>query len=222
MKRQFNIIILALVCVMMFTSCGGGGKKLASNEFLGDMPNLVLQKAVKDSIRDAKKHAERDAFKEKNMGSKDKSVWEKAKEMEEKFDAERKAADEQFNAEVEKLKPSLVGKVLPVEVENGCGYEVSNLKISDLSTAVKVEFEVKITDESAVTVRNWGTVNFYFQALDKDGNLIGKAYYGEVRNTSITMSQKNGTIGKGSFYLVNEHDAEEMVNFAKIKFVKSK
>jgi hypothetical protein len=36
------------------------------------------------------------------------------------------------------------------------------------------------------------------------------------------MSQKNGTTAKGTFYLVNRWNAKEMVNFAKIKFVKVK
>ena len=213
------LAILGVSAVM--ASCGGGsgssGKKLASNEFLGDMPNLVYQRALKDSINDAKKYAEREKFKEK--ASFDKSDMEKFKKMEEGFDAEEQAVKDQFNADVEKVKPSLVGKDIPFEMEEGCGYEISSLKISGVERSVAVEFDVKITDESALKVFNWMTVCFYFQALDKDGNLIGKDYYGESRHTTIDMSQKNGTTAKGTLYLVVKEDAAEMVNFAKIKFV---
>jgi hypothetical protein len=216
--------ILGLSAVIM-VSCGGGngssnaGKKLASNEFLGDLPNVVSQWVYKDSVLNAQKYAEREAFKEKNAGTKDKSVGQKAKEMEEKHAAQYKEAKAQFQAEVEKLKPALVGKTLPFEVEEGCGYEVSGLKICDLDESAKVEFEVKITDEKAIKVYQWGTLDFIFQVLDKDGNIIGKD---NTRHTTITMSQKNGETAKGTFYLVDKADAKEIVNFAKIKFVKSK
>ena len=224
-----SLAILGLSAVMM-ASCGGGsgsgsgsGKKLAGNEFLGDLPNVVSQWAYKDSVLNAQKYAEREAFKEKYAGTKDKSVGQKAKEMEEKHAAQYKEAKEQFNAEIEKLKPALVGKILPFEVEDGCGYEVSDLKISDLNEAgAQVEFEVKITDEKAIKTRGWGTLAFYFQVFDKDDNLIGKAHYGDARSTTINMSQKNGETAKGSFYLVDKADAKEIVNFAKIKFVKAK
>jgi hypothetical protein len=228
-KRTRILGMLAIfgMSVVMMTSCGGGsgsvGKKLASNEFLGDLPNLVYQKAINDSIREAKEHTEKEKFKQDNSKNFDKSTGEKWKKMEEQFKTEKKAAEEQFNAEVEKLKPSFVGKELPFEVEDGCGYEVSGLKISDLNRAgTQVEFEVAITDGTVIKTQGWGTLAFYFQVLDKDGNLIGKDYSGEFRNTTINMSQKNGTTAKGSFYLVDKHDAAEMVNFAKIKFVKSK
>jgi hypothetical protein len=219
-KRNRILGMLAIfgMSVVMMTSCGGGsssvsGKKLASNEFLGDMPNLVYQKAINDSNRDAQKDAEKEKVRQ------DPEKW---KKMEDKFDAEEEAAEEHFNAEVEKLKPSLVGKELPFEVEDGCGYEVSGLKISNLNSAgVQVEFEVTITDGTVIKTQGWGTLAFYFQAIDKDGNLIGKDYFGEFRNTTINMSQKNSTTANGSFYLVNDKDAAEMANFAKIKFVKA-
>ena len=225
MKKSniFGLLAILGLSAMILASCGGGsgsGKKLATNELLGDLPNLVYQKAINDSIRDAKQHAEREKFKEDNSKNFDKSVGMKWKKMEEEFDAEQKAANDEVSAEAEKIKPSLVNKALPFEVEEGCGYEVSDLKIIDVDgnwyPSAKVEFEVKITDEKAVKIYQWGTLDFGFHLLDKDGNLLDKDH------TTITMSQKNGTTAKGHFYLVHKRNARQMVDFAKIKFIKVK
>jgi len=220
-----GLLAILGLSAMILVSCGGGsgsGKKLATNEFLGDMPNLIYQKAYNDSIRKAEEKTEEKKL-EKEYASKklDESAYKKGMELYQKFETRKKEEDAKFKAEIEKIKPQLVGKEIPFEMEEGCGYEVSGLKISDLSNAgVKVEFEVTITDEKAVKIYQWGTLSFYFQVLDKEENPIGKSYYGEVRHTTIIMSQKNGVTAKGSFYLIDKKDAKEMVNFAKIKFVK--
>ena len=223
MKILKTVLTVAVIALM--ASCSGGsgssGKKLASNDILGDMPDLVYQYEYSDSVIKAKRDVEREKF--KKDGTLDKSTWEKYSKMDAKFDAERDALKAKFDAEVEKLQPSLLGKNIPFELEDGCGYEVSSVKIIDLNknSGAKVEFEVKITDESAFKIRSWGSVPFYFKTLDKDGNLIGKDYYGEERDESIIMSSKNGTTGKGNFYLADSKKvAAEMVNFAKIRFIK--
>ena len=60
MKKFFSTIVFAIICGMFIASCGGGsvGKKLVSNEILGDLPNLVNQKHLTDSVRKAKTEAE--------------------------------------------------------------------------------------------------------------------------------------------------------------------
>ncbi|MCL2597758.1 MAG: hypothetical protein FWD66_08935 [Paludibacter sp.] len=219
--------ILAVAIIATMASCGSGssGKKLASNDILGDLPNLVYQKSINDSILEAEQTAEESKFKDvkKDLSKSEiEKLWAEAMKIDAKFKEREKAADEKFDAEIEKIKPQLIGKDIPYEVEDGCGYTVSSVKIKDVGNFANAEFEVSITDESAFKTRTWGYVQFCYQLLDKSGNLVDKEYSGEFSSTSISMSQKNGATGKGTISIFGRSRAPQIVNFAKIKFIKSK
>ncbi len=124
MKILKSILAVAIIATM--ASCGGGsgsGKKLAKNDVLGDMPNVVYQHFQVDSIIDAD---EKEAYK----GIKSEKDFGKAMKIKAKFDEREEKEDAQFKANIEKIKAELVGKDIPYEVENNVGYEIMSCKVS--------------------------------------------------------------------------------------------
>jgi hypothetical protein len=211
--------ILAVAIIATLASCGGGsgsgssssGKKLAANEFLGDFPNLVYQKHYSDSIW----ATERGAALEK-AGDNEKK-YDKVKET---YKAKEKEADAKYAAEVEKMKPSLIGKDIPFEVEEGTGYEIVSCKISDVEgSRVVIDFELKITDPKAAYFQYQGMFDksnpkliTSWNYIDKNGNnmISGHADYIEMTEKAI------GATGNSKDYM---DISPEFVDFAKIKFV---
>ena len=215
------MIIFSVACGMFLASCGGGsgssGGKLASNPFLGDLPNLFYQKQVSDSIRDAEEKAAFD-----KLDWKKKSDWEKGEKLKQKFKAQSEEADKKFAAELEKLKTTLVGKDVPFEMEEGLGYEVTSFKVTEVGSygSVKTELEIKITNPAeAALLRYANALSVKLQEIDKDGNDIGSYPH----DFNINLSGKTeGATGNYTYYSisVNGRDAKQSVNFAKIKFIK--
>jgi hypothetical protein len=219
MKILRNFSVIAMVAMM--ASCGGSGssgKKLASNEFLGDLPNLVYQKGYSDSVLNANEKAEMD----KLDGSK-KSDWEKAAKIDDKYDIKKEEADKKFEAEVEKIKPSLVGKDIPFEVEEGIGYEITSCKVSKVEgSTVYVDFEVKVTDFKVANIERYGNkLILKWHEIDKEGKLMGSEY-GHVYYLELDKKEDGATGKTTQFISISSKEAEKYVNFAKIKFVNSK
>jgi len=149
------------------------------------------------------------------------SDWAKAMKIDEKFKLRKKTETEKYNAEVEKIKPTLIGKSIPVEVENGLGFEITSSKIINAeSHGIQIELELKITDVKAANIMRYAKqIYLTAQNIDKDGNQIGSngGYYVEISDRA------NGATGIIKYYLgIYARDAERFSNFAKIKFVKSK
>ena len=218
MKKYFSSILFAIICGMFIASCGGGsGKKLASNDYLGDLPNLVYQKHISDSVFKEKLEAE--VSKAKLAGKFNEA---KAMQIYEKYKIADKEANKKYDADVEAIKAKLVGKAIPFEVEEGLGYKVISCKISDVkSGTVNAEFELEIIDAKEANVSRWGkpSVSVRFHNIDKEGNILGSEY---GSSAYVELSGKDdGSTGKGiayiSFYAKN---AAEYANFAKIKFFK--
>jgi len=217
MKIVKCISVIAVIAMM--ASCGGGsgssssGKKLASNDVFGDLPNLIYQHNNQDAeLKDeAKKKQEGLPFNESGL--------KKAKEIDDKYSAKRKAADEKFFADVEKLKPSLVGKDIPFEVEDGLPYEIISYKIADVGQYGGVSYEItfKILDAQAITT-NWS--NEYRMPgcfIDKDGNEMEKAGGG----CGVVISKEehvDGAILTQQGVLTTFVFPEKYVNFAKNRF----
>jgi hypothetical protein len=207
-----KLAVLGLSVVMM-ASCGGGsgsGKKLASNEFLGDLPNLVYQYHFADSLIKAERKAERAKLNSKSDAAK----WDKIKE---KLDAREKEEKEKLKVAIGKIKPTLIGKDIPFEVEEGAGYKISSCKISDLYETgdAKIEFYVEITDVSKAIPSRY-TTKFIggMENIDRNGNKIGT-------NGSFNVemsSRENGVTAKGETSI--HHISAQHVDFAKIKFKK--
>ena len=219
MKKTLSIIF-TIACVILISSCGGGsgsgGSKLAKNNFLGDMPNIVYQKHLTDSIRNAEEKAALS-----KITGKSNSDMEKAMKIYEKFKTRRKTEDEQLKANIEKIKPELIGKDIPFEVEKGAGYEITYCKISDVeSSSISVDFEVKITDVAVAGISNYGKPRIVVtvQDIDKDGKQIGAngAYYIDI------SGKENGATGKSKLIVsISKRDAKEYTNFANFKFIKN-
>ena len=222
-KIKFSVknllVVSALMCGLMFTNCGGGsgsGKKLASNEFLGDLPNLVYQNGFKDSVRNAKEDAEMNKLNPSKI-----SDWEKGAKIKEKFKAQKEEAKKEFNAELEKLKPAIVGKDIPFEMEEGLGYEIISFNVTEIDSygSVRTNLEVKITDpKEANLMRYANALSVKLHEVDTDGNKIGYE-----REFNINLSGKTeGATGNYTYYVISFYpkDAVKYVNFDKIKFVK--
>jgi len=151
--------------------------------------------------------------------------WDKAKE---KFDAREDEEKAKFKAEVEKIKPTLVGKDIPFEVEDGTGYEITSCKISDIENDyVYIDFEVKITDIKAAKFDYQGMfdksnpkLSISTYEVDKNGNRMGSEWNNVL---SVEVQEKaDGATGKatGSTFYIAILNPEKYMNFAKIKFVK--
>jgi hypothetical protein len=212
-----SLAILGLSAMMM-VSCGGGssssGKKLASNDVFGDLPSLKYQYENQDSELKAKAKDE-----QKNLPFNE-SGLKKAKAIDEKYAAKRKATKEKFAADVEKLKPSLIGKAIPYEVEEGAPFEITSCKIVELfdSGSIRYEFELKITDAKAIQP-NWSNEFWVFcDYLDKDGNKFDGNSSGVVIPREEKVDGATFTHQEPSSF----SSPEKYVNFAKIRFLAKK
>jgi len=217
MKKHFSTIVFAIICGMFIASCGGGsvGKKLASNDFLGDLPNIVYQKHLTDSIIKADQKTAMD-----KLDWNKQSDWKKGEKIKQKFDAKSNEANTKFEAELEKLRPTLTGKAVPFEMEEGLGYEVTSFKVTEVTEygSVSTELEVKITDPKEAAIMKYVNVlNVKMQEVDKDGNEIGY-----LRDFNVNLSGKTeGATGNYTYYSVTVRANEQKyADFAKIKFIK--
>ncbi len=217
MKKNLSTILFAIVCGMLVASCGnsgGSGKKLATNEVLGDLPNLVYQHNYQDSVFKAKADEEQKGLKFDESGLK------AAMEIEKKYDTKREEANTKFAADVEKLNSSLAGKAIPYEMEAGLPYEITNCKIVDLDKNgnAHYEIELKITDAKAIKP-NWNNEYYVIaNSLDKDGNEIEGAGVG---CTFVIPKAEDGATFTGKSW-IGFSKPEKYVNFAKFKFVNKK
>jgi hypothetical protein len=212
--RNVVAIAICLAGVTVLSSCSGGsgssGKKLASNDILGDFPNLVHQQGIKY-----------DTWNDKYTDALEGDSEAKVEKLREQWDVEV----EKYKAEVEKIKSVIVGKTIPVEVEDGLGFEINSCKISNLSAGEKgggdvyYELEVTVTDVKVTGMSKYDkSIRFQVQYLDKAGNQIGDLGWGHIDVSEIA----DGATGKSTDNYITIEDAEQFVNFAKLKFVSSK
>ena len=219
MKRLIRLMAAAFICGLMFVNCGGsggsgGGKELDKNEFLGNMPNLIYQQSLIDSIRNAERNE-----KMSKLDGNSKSDLEKASKIAEKFSTREEKERKAFEAKLEEAKAELLGKDIPYEVENGTGCEITSCKIIGIDgNGVNVKVEVKITDAKSANINRYGEfIDFTKQDMDKDGNPISG-----VGLCRFDLSGKtDGATGKKSTYIsIYGDNIEQYVNFAKLKFIK--
>jgi len=215
MKKYFSTIVFAIICGMFIASCGGGssGKKLASNDVLGDLPNLLYQRDVTDSIRKAEERAALEKLNPNKKGD-----WDKAAKIDAKFDARREKEEAAFEAEVAKLKSVLVGKAIPFEMEEGLPYEITSCKIVEVNDGgtLNYEFELKVLDAKAVKAKtNWSNEYYVIgKYLDKDGN----EFDGNSSGVKIPKAEDGETFTHVEWFSMPS--PAKYANFAKIKFVK--
>jgi len=214
----------AIVCGVMLSGCGGSGgsgRHLPSNDILGNLPDLIYQHSYQDSVFSAEQEAAEEKFSEPfKSGQKTptESDWKKAKEFDDEWKAKFKEADAKFVAEIEKLKPSLIGKEIPVEMEDGVGFEATAGKIIDVGeSGFTVEVGVTITNAGApaLSMLKYGRFDYNWQILDKEGNQIGS----NGSASSRELGKENGATGNINLYIAIAKP-QQFVNFAKIRFIK--
>jgi len=204
--------LIAVTAMCMMASCGSGsgssGKQLASNDILGDFPNLVHQQGIKY-----------DAWNDKYTDALEGDSEKKVAKLREQWDV----VTDEYKAELEKIKPTIIGKAIPVEVDAGLGFEVTSCKISGISGGEKgggevyFDLEVTVTDVTVTGMSRYDqSIRFRVQCFDKVGNKIGELGSGSVDVSEIA----DGATGKGTDNYFSIDDAEQYVDFAKIKFVK--
>ena len=213
MKSKFSSIIFAILCGMFIASCGSGGgsgKKIAKNDVLGDLPNVLYQKHFGDSVIDAK---EREALKNLKWTESD---MKKGMKIKEKFKAEREKVDVKYDAEIKKVEEQLLGKDIPFEVEEGLGYKVNSFKITSiLKYGVIAEFEVETTDVKVANIERYSNkLVVQSQNIDKNGNVLG-----ETPHYIKLNGKEDGVKATETMLILAE---KNYADFAKVKFVNSK
>ncbi len=218
---QLKIAIL-FVSVILLSACNGdkGEKslnKLPKNEVLGNIPSLVLQKAQQDSTVKAEYKAEMEKFTEyteKNL--------KKAEELTKKYKADLEEIELEFQANLTKEKAQLIGKSIPFEVADGIGYTISDLVITDVEKSGQVvcEHKAQVVDINIASINGNSKPELIitWTEMDNTGNQIGSnsaAYIG-------VSAKENNATGTNKMYIsIRKKNAEQYVNFQKIKFIQS-
>jgi len=187
MKKITTMMTAALVCGVMFTSCGGGTPKsgLKNNEFFGNLPALHAD-------FDLAKGAD-EAELEKVWKSSDPKKIAKAADRIEKRATERK---EKFDAAVEAEWAKVQGRSLPIsfskaanEIELIQNIEIASAKIEGQQIVFNITAKNDIPRRMLGSDRNWVSQNaIYFRFVAKDGSTL---YSGVtmVREQNYTAGQ---------------------------------
>ena len=235
-KRNFFATMFCagvFATALLLTSCGGGeggGKnnvkieKFPKNEILGNMVNIVNEHYVLDSINKAEFKELKNKYDVKNE-----KEYEKYKEQYTKLTEKKEELNADYLSAVEAEKVNLIGKSIPFEMEDDLGYEVTELKIVDVSKygGFKMSVTAKLTDPNKEILVGSSRVNLYchLQFIDKNGNIIknGDENIGHV--FEVSLPDKNpGAVGTAeSLEDIGWHSgrfAKNFANLSKVRFVK--
>ena len=235
-KRSILAICAGTFAVaLLFTSCGGSGggskeknvkfQKMPKNEYLGDLVNISCENIARVSASEAQYEDERAKNNEKYADNPDKRMqnWEKIKAAK---DERNKKIMEEINANLDKELPALIGKTIPLEVEEGLGFEVMDCKITKIEkfrspsrAPMTFTFSYKVIP---VDPKKMDTYPGTYRCLDANGNILldedGNPI-GDVMGLSRDQLKQlwNGETVENEGWL-RIHPS--MSNFAKIKIVK--
>ena len=223
-KFFFFTTVFVAVCVV-FTACSDSlsTKRLPKNDILGNVPSLVYQKVQQDSILEAKFAAEvRNVTDSHNFT-----------QLIEKYEKMKEDAEKKFKEALTKEQENLIDKEIPFQIAEGLGYEVTSVKIGNVTKDGEIEFTftIKIIDASNVDLSfpfdryQKGQIRIPVQMINKAGEVFGKDSYlvfleeSGVQKSSdlingMEFSQWNG-------FTITEYNAEAYADFAKIKFLPS-
>lgn len=235
-KRSLLAICAGTFAVaLLFTSCGGsedGSKeknvkfqKMPKNEYLGDLVNISCENSARIKASDAQYEEERAKNNEKYADDPDKRLqnWEKIKAANKERNLK---IMEETNANLDKELPDLIGKTIPLEVEEGLGFEVMDCKIKEIqkfrapsSGAMTFTFSYKVIP---VDAKKMNTYPGTYRCLDANGNILldenGNSI-GDVMGLSYDQLKQLGngeTVENEGWLRIHP----SMSNFAKIKIVK--
>jgi hypothetical protein len=204
------------LAAMLTTACNSGGEKsggnLPANDVLGNLPNIKYEQHCADSILNS----------EEETAYIDVKDYEQLAKLKEKFEKQADEAKAKFSEALQKEKANLVGKVIPFEMEQGAGYEISNLVIKNVESdgSILADCQAKIIDVAVCTTTRKPELVISFQNYGKDGNPIGNKGMAYVP----VSGKENGATGTYSNFIIqfSGKDAAKYVDFAKVKFLKSK
>ena len=221
---------------LLLTSCGGsesGGKeknvkfqKMPKNEYLSDLVNISCENIARVSASDAQYEEERAKNNEKYADNPDKrgQNWEKIKNANKERNLK---IMEEINAELDKELPALIGKTIPLEVEEGLGFEVMDCKIKNIEKfrapskgAMTFTFSYKVIP---VDAKKMDTYPGTYRCLDANGNILVDENgnpIGDVMGLSYDQLKQlwNGETVENEGWL---RIHQSMSDFAKIKIVKN-
>jgi hypothetical protein len=223
--------ILFLVIAAVLTGCGGGfsAKRLPESEVFGNIPSIVYEKMQQDSVIQTNGLAEMESVKEDDK---------KAEKIFDKYQKRYEEAKAKFEAAIEKEIAALNGKAIPFSQGESLGYEVTDVKIYEVSPdgEVQIGFRVKITDASKLKLSfPWADLNGNFpcpvQLLNKSGEvMVDKSYQciyflknvkkdGELRTITNASEMKNGyDFYQVASFKINKDNAETYADAAKVHF----
>ena len=142
-------------------------------------------------------------------------------ELKEKNKVAREENKQNLAAAVEQAKTSLIGHDIPFEVNEGIGYDVTEVKVSDIDKlgTFSVKAKIRVTDESVRKSFNKKQMDVSWYETDTEGNDT-KVGHGMQRVTfpadieAGAETEINITLSNHS----NKKSAQSYYNFGKLVF----
>lgn len=224
MKKQiFNVLTIGTILsiALLFTACGGGSgsskstKKLPTHEIFGNLINIVYQHNYSDSVKNAEAKTKIEKIESKGYSE---SAVEKITAIRTELKQDKATSKSELKEAIAKEASNLIGKKIPFEMEDGLGYEVTDLDIVKVyeSGQVEADCQIKVIDIKAV--KTFGNdIIISFINCDKNGNTIGKAGAAYVK----LFEKANGATAsyKMQFHVYGK-GVEKYLDFQKVRFLK--
>lgn len=232
MKNKFKFMVIALVCVSVLTSCGGGSGSggVKKNEYFGKLP------AIYGDYQAAKKVNEAESYKLAEKG-KDKQDFEKVLELAAELQKKKKATGEKMEADARAEIKTLVGKEIPVSYSNALQnsgelfYDVSAKLEADkdnylidiaLAYTAKTNLDVAVREIGKTDKKYWA----YYRLVSTKGSTIRTGFSSDL----VKQGSRPLSIDAGTALLKSEwnsscdltymmHEPENYADFAGIEFI---
>lgn len=207
--------------VVVLASCGGNGgskNKYPDSELFGNVLALQCQYADQDSILKAEMEEA-----DKNTEWTESGV-KKYTELKEKTKAKREQAAADLAAGVEQAKATLIGRDIPFEVAADAGYEVTELKVSDIDKrgTFFVKAKIRVTDAKVAKSFDPRQMDISWYEADAEGNDT-KVGHGMQRLTFPAKIEVGSEVETGGIQMGNhasKKSAQAYYNFGKMVFGK--
>jgi hypothetical protein len=193
MKNQTLHLNIWLLTLVLLAACGGSGKRMTTNEYLGKWPSMEAQ--YHNGISAMKKELKECTDLEKAFKL-DKEMKQKKEEMEQEID--------------DYLSRNPIKEPLPFEPLHETPYTIGEIAlVKTQANSLKLDFPISIDEDIEGTHR----LTLYFKALDQEGNDIedSKSVAGGMGRPSL----KAGSTFVVSGYWQNK-TLRNMADFAKI------
>jgi hypothetical protein len=190
-------ILTVAAAVAAMASCGGGsgaGKKIASNDILGDLPNIVYQKHLTDSTLDA----DEQAAGEKLGTPENDSDYKKAMKIIEEFKAKKQEAKEKYEADLQTELAKAAGREIPVTYSaalqsSGMYFYNAAAKLAGGEGKIAVAFTLSAKQD--FTVPKYKNLDYYvyFRFTAADGSTLAKSVLPTVKAETSDKTYTAGT-----------------------------